>query len=109
VTDTTWKYVVHAPGQGWMVDDFIKQGKVPVDCERIESQACPRGKLFLLPDMEHFFKIEVPPHVYEPRFRDLAEEAAYRERERLVENIIKRELESMRNAPPATLVTVVVA
>lgn len=53
-SSSKWKYVVFAQGQQWLVDLMVESGKVPLSVEQVETQYCPRGTVYLLPDPEEY-------------------------------------------------------
>ena len=85
-----WKYVVHATRQGWLVDMFEEQGKIPATVERIESEACPRGKVFLLPDLEHHLNALKAEPLWPDTAKEFVQTWHDREMDRLLAEIVNR-------------------
>ena len=87
-----WKYVVHAPGQQWLVDHFTLLGKVPTEITSVESPSCPRGKIFLMPDPESYLNtLKVEP-LWPENAKEFAQSWHDREFNRLVRDAVTRSL-----------------
>jgi hypothetical protein len=80
--------VVHAPGQEWLVDQFVERGDVPVTAERVESQACPRGRLYLID--ARLLETELDPPAVTFREPDLVRQFRERHLEQTIDDLLKQ-------------------
>lgn len=100
MADERWEKVVHAPGQGWLVDEFVERGEVPITAERVQSAACPRGRVLLIarsalePLLDHEFTSD--PTLCDP---DLLAAYRHQKADRDVADLIREHLQQSLSNP----------
>ena len=97
MTEPQWEYVVHADRQGWLVDVFEEEGKIPLALKRVESPYCPRGKVFLLPNTESYLNTLKAEPVWPDKAQEFAATWHQREFDRLVREVVERTQENPKS------------